>query len=171
MTTKLRSGSPVPEITVPRAGGGELRIGGARECWQLLIVYRGRHCPPSKRFLGRLNDMVDDFAARDTEIIAVSADAGDQAEADLQEFGWRFPLGYDLGVDSMRALGTYISAPRPQETDRPFSEPGLFVITPTGHAQIIDISNAPFSMPDLDNLLTGLIFIQNRGYPPRGTLN
>ncbi len=171
MTTRLRSGSKIPELTLARAGGGELRIGGAHARWRLLIVYRGRHCPLSNRFLGRLNGMVDDFAARETDIVAVSADTRDQAEADLQEFAWRFPVGYDLSVEAMRALGTFISIPRPQETDRPFSEPGLFVVTPAGDAQIIDISSAPFSMPNLDNLLTGLAFIQNRGYPPRGTMD
>ena len=33
----------------------------------------------------------------------------------------------------MQALGLYVSTPRsPQETDRPFAEPGLFLINPDG---------------------------------------
>jgi len=71
----------------------------------------------------------------------------------------------------MRALGLYISAPRsPQETDRPFPEPALFVVNPQGNIQIIDISNAPFARPDLNGVLKGLKFIQEKQYPIRGTL-
>ena len=40
---------------------------------------------------------------------------------------------------------------------------------PQGRLQIIDISNAPFARPDLDGLLNGLKFIQEKDYPIRGT--
>jgi len=71
----------------------------------------------------------------------------------------------------MRALGLYISEPRsPRETDRPFPEPALFVVNPQGNIQIIDISNAPFARPDLNGVLKGLKFIQEKQYPIRGTL-
>ena len=68
----------------------------------------------------------------------------------MAEEGWRFPVGCDLSPDETRRLGLYIAEPRsPQETDRPFPEPGLFVINPEGQAHIIDISKAPFAQPDL----------------------
>jgi hypothetical protein len=69
----------------------------------------------------------------------------------------------------MRQLGLYISDPRsPQEADRPFAEPALFVINPDGNTQIIDISNAPFVRPDLKSLLKGLQFVVSKDYPIRG---
>lgn len=170
MSSKLASGAAVPELTVSRAGGGDIRIGGPRDDWQLVVVYRSRHCPVSKKYLERLDGLFDEFAERGIEVVVVSADDRDQAEADAKEYGWRFALGYDLSIDMMRTLGVYISEPRPQETDRPFAEPALFAIAPDGIAQIIEISNAPFALPDLDGLLTGLTFIQNRNYPPRGTM-
>jgi hypothetical protein len=58
----------------------------------------------------------------------------------------------------------------PEETDRPFPVPGLFVVNPEGRAHIIDVSNAPFARPDLDALLNGLKFIREKNYPIRGTL-
>jgi hypothetical protein len=64
----------------------------------------------------------------------------------------------------------YVSEPRsPQETDRPFAEPGLFVINPEGRVQILDISNAPFARPDLAGILRGVKFVMDKGYPIRGT--
>ena len=79
-------------------------------------------------------------------------------------------IGYDLSVTQMRELGLFVSDPRsPLETDRPFAEPGLFVINAEGDIQIIDLSNAPFARPDLQSLLNGVKFIRDKDYPIRGT--
>lgn len=137
--------------------------------WRALIVYRGRHCPLCKTYLNTLNEMLDEFNAADVAVATVSADGKEKAEAEVAECGWRFPVGYGLSIDEMRQLGLYISDPRsPQETDRPFAEPALFVINPDGFTQIIDISNAPFARPDLKSLLKGLQFVISKDYPIRG---
>ncbi|MDI1342563.1 MAG: redoxin domain-containing protein [Pseudolabrys sp.] len=113
----------------------------------------------------------DQFKEANIEVFAISGDPREKAEAEAQEEGWRFAVGYGLTLDQMRKLGLYISEPRsPQETDRPFPEPGLFVINRDGKVQIVDISNAPFARPDLAGLLKGLKFIQDKEYPIRGTL-
>ncbi len=110
-------------------------------------------------------------SAAETEVIAVSGDPKEKAESEVNEENWRFPVGYDLRPDQMRQLGLYISEPRsPQETDRPFAEPGLFIINPQGKIQVVDISNAPFARPELGGVLKGLKFIQEKQYPIRGTL-
>ena len=71
----------------------------------------------------------------------------------------------------MRELGLYVSAPRSEaETDRPFAEPGVYVVNSDGNVQIVDISNAPFARPDLAAIAKGIAFVKNNGYPPRGTL-
>ena len=102
---------------------------------------------------------------------AVSADPKEKAETEAADEKWRFPVGFDLSVDQMRTLGLYISEPRsPQETDRPFPEPALFISNPEGKLQIVDISNAPFARPELNAVLSGLKFVQEKHYPIRGTL-
>ena len=115
--------------------------------------------------------MLEQFQQLGTEVIAVSADPKEKAEAEAADEGWHFPVGYDLSQDQMRALGLYISEPRsPQETDRPFPEPALFITNPEGKLQIIDVSNAPFARPELNSVLSGLKFVQEKSYPIRGTL-
>jgi len=72
----------------------------------------------------------------------------------------------------MQELGLYISNPRsPQETDHPFSKPGLFVVNAEGNVQVLDISNGPFARPELETLISGLGFIRSpsNNYPIRGT--
>ena len=74
-----------------------------------------------------------------------------------------------MSIDDMRQLGLYISEPRsPEETDRPFAEPAVFVVNAAAETQIIDISNSPFARPDLKSLLKGLQFIVSKDYPIRG---
>lgn len=169
-STKLAAGAPMPAITLPKAGGGELRVGGESDKWQMLVVYRGKHCPLCRDYLETLNGMLDEFARLNTEIVAVSADPKEKAESEAAEEGWRFAVGYGLRPEHMRRLGLYVSNPcSEQETERPFAEPGLFVVNPEGRAHIVDISNAPFARPDLESIADGLRYIQENGYPIRGT--
>ena len=167
-TKKMTAGEKFPMMawnTVP----GERMVPADESGWRVLIVYRGQHCPLCKTYLNTLNGMLEDFRAANISVSTVSADTREKAEAEVAECGWTFPVGYDLSVEQMRELGLYISDPRsPEETDRPFAEPALFVINPEGNTQIIDISNAPFARPDLKSLLKGLQFVISKDYPIRG---
>ncbi|MGH7058668.1 MAG: redoxin domain-containing protein, partial [Acetobacteraceae bacterium] len=123
-----------------------------------------------RKYLKGLDGLLDEFRAIGTDVVAVSGDPREKSESEAAEEGWRFSVGYGLTLEQMRTLGLYISNPRsPQETDRPFPEPGLFVVNPQGNTQIVDISNAPFARPDLQAVLNGLKFVQEKNYPIRGT--
>jgi peroxiredoxin len=172
MTTsaKIAAGAPFPSLPVSLVGAGASDM-AAGSGWRLLVVYRGKHCPLCKRYFKTLNSMLGELQAAGVSVLAVSADPREKAEADVAGEGWQFPVGYGLTLDQMRRLGLYVSEPRsPQETDRPFAEPGLFVINPDGKVQIVDISNAPFARPELSSVLMGIRLIQERNYPVRGTL-
>ena len=105
--------------------------------------------------------------------MAVSADTESKAQAHTQEkIELNVDVGYGLTVSQMEALGLFISPPRsPEETARPFAEPGLFVVNEDGHVHVIDQSNNPFVRPDLKQLLRGLTWIRkpDNHYPIRGT--
>ena len=170
MTEKMTAGASLPEITLPRVGGGEVTLGGARDRWQLVVVYRGRHCPICSRYLAKLEGLTEAFGAANTDVVAVSADTAAQGASAVEDWGLGFDVGYGLDSGEMRALGLYVSDPRSEaETDHQFPEPGLFLVNPEGKAHIIDISNAPFSRPDLEGIANALGFIQDKGYPIRGT--
>ncbi|MFW8636653.1 peroxiredoxin-like family protein [Cribrihabitans pelagius] len=173
MTDKPKSGERLPEITVPQLGGGELRFGAPTgdHDWQMVVVYRGKHCPICKTYLAELERTVPDFARAGVGVVAVSGDPEDRARSFTDEIGVSFPVGHDLTVDQMRTLGLYVSEPRSEkETDRPFAEPGVFVINAEGLLQVVDISNAPFARPDLAGLAKGLKFIRDNDYPICGRL-
>jgi peroxiredoxin len=167
--SKLQAGSEFPILSMPKVNGGELTLGG-RDCWQAIVVYRGKHCPLCRRYLKSLDNLLDEFAKAGIAVAVASADPKEKAESQAAEEGWRFPVGYDLTLEQMRTLGLYISDPRsPQETDRPFAEPGLFVVNAEGRVQVIDISNAPYARPDLAGLLSGIKNTREKNNPVRGT--
>lgn len=168
--TRPIPGAPFPDIELPLIGGGELKLAQG-EGWRLLVVYRGRHCPLCQRYLGTLEKLRPGFEDAGIEVFAVSADPEDRAAANAEAEGWTFPLAYGMGVEQMKTLGLYISAPRsPEETDRPFAEPAVFLVNPEGRIQVVDLSNAPFARPDLEALLAGIRFVLANDYPVRGTL-
>ena len=170
-TTKLAAGSAFPSLSFTTVDDSVLDI-TAMPGWRLVAVYRGKHCPLCKKYFKTLDAMLDDLKGAGVSVVALSADPKEKAQADVASEGWRFPVGYGLSIEQMRVLGLYISEPRsPQETDRPFAEPGLFVVNPEGKLQIIDISNAPFARPDLATVLMGIKLIQEKSYPIRGTLD
>ncbi|MDP1697549.1 MAG: redoxin domain-containing protein [Xanthomonadaceae bacterium] len=167
-TNKMTAGSGFPAMSW-NSVSGERVVPADGSGWRVLIIYRGKHCPLCKAYLNTLDGMLGDFQDADIAVFALSADSKEKAEAEAAECGWKFPVGYGLTVEEMRQLGLYISDPRsPEETDRRFAEPGLFVINPDGNTQIIDISNAPFARPDLESLLKGIQFVMSNDYPIRG---
>jgi peroxiredoxin len=170
MSEKLSAGSAFPSLPVATVGGSTVDV-AAQSGWRMLVVYRGKHCPLCKKYFKTLDGMLGELGAEGVTVLAASADPKEKAEADVASEGWHFPVGYGLSMEQMRTLGLYISEPRsPQETDRPFAEPGLFVINPEGRVQITDISNAPFARPDLTGISNGIKLIKERNYPIRGTL-
>src|SRR5467141_2258258 len=166
----LAAGSDIPKMAVSKVGGGEIQLGCAPG-WQVLVIYRGKHCPICRTYLKTLNALLDRFAEIGVEVAAISADTAEKAETEAKEEGWLFPIGHSLTLDQMRALGLYVSnPPSAEETDRPSSEPGLLVVNSEGKVHIIGISNAAFARPDLNSILKGVKFIQEKRYPIRGTL-
>jgi peroxiredoxin len=168
----LKSGEAFPQQEVPQLGGGTLTLGapGRGQDWQLVVVYRGLHCPLCKTYLGKLEELKERFHGLGVDVVTVSGDPEDKARAMADEIGLTVPVGHGLSIEQMRTLGLYISEPRgPQETDQPFPEPAAFVINGEGRLQIVDISNAPFARPDLESLAGGLEFVRANDYPVRGT--
>ena len=140
--------------------------------WMMVVVYRGRHCPMCTRYLNQLEGFVTELAEIGVDVAAVSGDSPEQLARHRDKLDVTFPLFHGLSVAQMKELGLYVSDPRsPQETDHPFSEPGLFVINEHGTLQVIDISNNPFVRPELKTLVSGLRWIRDpeNNYPIRGT--
>lgn len=171
LITKPEAGGLLPQLSFDKLGGGTLNVGGEKDRYTLLMVYRGKHCGRCKKYLNGLQSVAGDWEEAGFDIVVVSADTEAKAQADVEEFGWTFDLGYGLSEDQMQQLGTYISDPlSPTETDRRFSEPAVFCVRPDGVVQIVCLSNGPAARPDLAELLDGMKFNIANNRPARGTV-
>ena len=169
MSKSLHPGQPMPELDIASVQGAPIKTGGKGR-WQLLVVYRGKHCPLCKLYLSTLEAMKTEFAQLNVDVLIASADPKEKADALVAELKLTMPVGYDVGMEQMRSLGLYISNPRDaSETDRPFAEPGLFVTNPDGLLQAVDRSNAPWLRPDLAMVARGIGIVQSRAPQIRGT--
>lgn len=173
-TNKLQAGERFPDIQVRLSSGEKVSLakpeGGAD--WKLVVVYRGVHCPLCTKYLNELEHYARELKDTGIDILAVSADSEKQLEKHREQLAVSYPLAYGLTETQMSELGLYVSIPRSgQETDHNFPEPGLFVINQDGEIQVVDISNSPFTRPDLTTLVSGLKWIKNpaNNYPIRGT--
>ncbi|XPF95307.1 peroxiredoxin-like family protein [Colwellia sp. RE-S-Sl-9] len=175
ISKKLSAGQQFPTLSVDKLEGGKLDFLNPKgDCdWLLVIVYRGKHCSLCNKYLSTLNELLPQFNELGVDVVAMSADPKEKALIQMNEINPSFEVGYDLTIEQMKTLGLYISNPRSEaETDRPFAEPGLFVINSSNNIQLIDISNAPFLRPELTSVIRGLGLIRNpeNKYPIRGTL-
>ncbi len=171
-SSKLQAGSLFPSIELLTVQDELVDLGYVADhvSWKLVVVYRGLHCGLCKRYLEALDALLDEFSALKVHVIAVSADTERKARLQQKQSQLRMMLGYGLNPEQMQSLGLYISNPQTtQEAERPFAEPGLFVLNEEGHIQIVDISNSPFSRPDLRTLKKGIEFARDSDSPVRGT--
>ena len=172
-TQKLHAGGMFPSINANLLTGDETTLGKPQNGadWQLVVVYRGRHCPLCTKYLNQLESFKQELLLVGVDLVAVSGDSKAQLENHMEKLEVSFPLAYGLTLEQMQSLGLYISDPRsPEETDHPFAEPGLFVVNAKGDIQVVDISNNPFVRPDLEALVNGVAWIRNpeNNYPIRG---
>jgi peroxiredoxin len=67
---RTEPGAPMPTFRVRGVSGGELDIGRA-DSWELVVVYRGKHCPLCSRYLSTFNRLLDDFRSLGIRVIAL----------------------------------------------------------------------------------------------------
>jgi len=171
---KLMAGNAFPSLEATLLDGKSVDLSKPHSGadWQMIVVYRGKHCPLCTRYLNLLEEHQDALKAIGVSVSAVSADSQSQLQGHMEQLELSYPIAYGLTEQQMKQLGLYISAPRSeQETDHNFAEPALFVINEQGLLQGIDISNVPFLRPELSVVVNGLTFVRGQeGYPIRGTV-
>lgn len=168
----LVPGKSVPDLDLPLTTDARFELSKqSPENFTMLVFYRGKHCPICKKYLTELGSKLDKFTSKGISIFAISMDSPERAAVSDEE--WEtgdLPLAHSLSEEKAREWGLYISEKRPdsEEPER-FSEPGLFVIKPDGTLHFAVVQSAPFTRPDLDDLLEGLNFTLEKDYPTRGT--
>ncbi|MEZ5669723.1 MAG: peroxiredoxin-like family protein [Alphaproteobacteria bacterium] len=171
----LKTRQPAPALSVPTLDGKTFTLADARpRTFTLIVAYRGLHCPACATYVGGLEGHVAAFAERGVEVVALSMDGRDRADAAREKWGLdQTRVGYDLPLQTARDWGLAISTSRGKtsigiEEPALFSEPGLFMVRADGTLYLAATQTMPFARPQIADLLKATDFILEKDYPARG---
>lgn len=166
---------PVPTLNVPLIQGGRFVLGAApAERFDLLVFYRGLHCPVCAKYLSELERLGEEFIKRGVAATAISCDEEDRAlqmAHKVKAVHTRF--AYGLTLRSAQQWGLFLSKSRGKSSlgvEEPalFSEPGLFLVRPDGTLYFSSVQTMPFVRPQIADLPAAIDFILEHDYPARG---
>ncbi len=166
---------PVPALNVALTTGERFVLGAKPGVnFDLMVFYRGLHCPICAKYLIELERLAPDFAARGVQVLAVSSDDAERARQMADKVNaTNLTFGYGLSLKSARQWGLYISAGRGKtsigiEEPALFSEPGVFIVRPDGTLYYGAVQTMPFARPQFQDLLGAIDFALAKNYPARG---
>ncbi|PWE33642.1 redoxin [Maritimibacter sp. 55A14] len=166
-------GQKTPELKLETVAHGTFDLSDpGTENGTLLVFYRGLHCPVCAGQLKELEAAAEDFAARGLRIVAATADPADRATEMARKTGLdKVAIAHSLSLQAARDdWGLYISAAREGSSEPAlFHEPGLFFVNADRELQFGSVQTMPFARPKAADVLAAITFMQDKGYPPRGT--
>ena len=168
----LIPGKPVPSLELPLTIDAKFALADqSPDNFTMLVFYRGKHCPVCKRYLEELGGRLSDFTDKGINVFSVSMDSPERAAVSHEEWDTHdLPIAHSLSEEEAREWGLFISQKREgSEEPEIFSEPGLFLVKPDGTLHFSVVQSAPFTRPDLDELLEGITYTLENDYPTRGT--
>ena len=166
---------PVPALNVALTTGQRFVLGAApAPNFDMVVFYRGLHCPLCAKYLLELERLAPEFAQRGVNVIAVSSDGLDRGQLMADKVNARgVKVGYGLSLKTAKEWGLYISASRGKtsigiEEPALFSEPGVFLVRPDGTLYYGAVQTMPFARPPFQDLLGAIDFAVAKDYPARG---
>ena len=122
----------VPELVVNTVNGMQWKLRETKpENFNLVIFYRGLHCPVCKTYLEELNGLVSDYSKRGVNVIAISSNNKELAEKTVENWDIEnVTIGYDMPIEEARKWDLYISEGINDKEPNEFIEPALFLIRP-----------------------------------------
>ena len=163
-----------PALSLPLTSGGttdDLRLGtGADGRFSLVVFFRGLHCPVCRKQLTELDGRIAELREAGVgRVVAVSMEDAERSAALVEK--WHLgdlPVAHGLTAETAREWGLYLSTAIKDGEPALFSEPGMVVLDEDGSVFWMSAASMPFGRPPLDEVMAGLRFAQDEGYPARG---
>lgn len=142
-----------------------------RQCrFVVIIFYRGYHSQTCKKYLKSFEELSSQFAKREVEVIALSADDAERATQARKE--WKLDsltIGFGLRESQMNDWGLYVSTAISREEPKVFNEPGLFIVEPTeDKLSYASLTSSPYGRPPAEEILALIGAMIDQNYPARG---
>jgi len=166
----------VPNLVFQTLQHGEFDLSkNGKNKFNLIVLYRGLHCPLCANYLTELSNLTAEFNKREVKIIILSSDEKDRAQqmADKIKVNPECVFGYNLKLIDAKKWGLYISEGRGKtsigiEEPAKFSEPGVFITREDQTLYYGSTQTMPFARPVFKDLLAAIDFAISKNYPARG---
>lgn len=166
---------PVPNLDVPTLdhGGFNLKTESIIN-FELIVFFRGMHCPLCIKYLKELGQLLPELAKRGVSVIAISSDDESRAREMATKVGMNdLRFGYSLPLSVARQWGLYISEGIGKtsigvEEPALFAEPGVFLVRPDQTLYYGAVQTMPFARPSFADLMLAIDFAITKNYPARG---
>jgi peroxiredoxin len=165
----------VPALVVPTNEHGTFDLAKQpAEHFNLLVFFRGLHCPLCAKYLKELGGLLPELSKRGVQAIAISSDSQDRSVEMANKVGMPdLPFGYALPLQTARDWGLYISKGKGKtstgvEEPALFAEPGLFLVRPDGTLYYGAVQTMPFARPGFADLMMAIDYAIDKNYPARG---
>ena len=166
---------PIPTLNVSLINGERFVLGASPgERFDMVVFYRGLHCPICMKYLLELERLVPEFEKRGVKVVAVSSDTEERAKAMVEKIKANsLKFAYGLSLKNARQWGLYLSTSRGKtsigiEEPALFSEPGVFLVKPDSTLYYGAVQTMPFARPQFQDLLGAIDFAIANDYPARG---
>jgi peroxiredoxin Q/BCP len=107
MTQKVTVGSRAPNFTLPRDGGGEVKLADFKGRKLVLYFYPKADTPGCTREAIAFSKLAPAFARASTAILGVSADPVSRQDRFKAKYGLKIPLGSDETRAMLEAYGVW----------------------------------------------------------------
>ena len=104
----LAEGDPLPDISLPRDGGSELKLSSLRGRKIVLYCYPKDDTPGCTQEAIDFNRLRQEFAAAEAEIVGLSPDPAKRHDKFKAKHGLDFPLLADETQALLQALGIWV---------------------------------------------------------------
>ena len=161
---------PAPKLEVATVSGATWRLSDSKpDSFTMIVVYRGRHCPLCKTYLGELESKLGEFKSLGVNVIALSMDDAQKAAESKEDWGLQtLTVGYGMTEASAREWNLFLSKAVKEGEPELFSEPGMFLIKADGTLFTAAVANTPWARPPIDQMLKAIGFFNDRKPPARG---
>ena len=166
---------PIPTLNVSLINGERFVLGASPgERFDMVVFYRGLHCPICMKYLLELERLVPECENRGVKVVAVSSDTEERAKAMVEKIKANsLKFAYGLSLKNARQWGLYVSTSRGKtsigiEEPALFSEPGVFLVKPDSTLYYGAVQTMPFARPQFQDLLGAIDFAIANDYPARG---
>jgi peroxiredoxin len=166
----LKPSMSAPPLSLTLATGEPWSLSATTpKALDLIAFYRGDFCPYCRDFIRSLEARAPQFQGRGIDLTAVSMDSPELARKSVTDWDLSaVKVACGLSLEMARAWRIFVTTRQAETSLVTFNEPALVFVAPDKTIYAMMLQSIPCGRPDLDNLLGGIDFLAEHGYPTRG---